>query len=94
MPSSENRWVGTNIAGLNDQNYDHACSSAALALPGELESSLLNAETAYLDVLPAVPLFSTPRVMVTTTSVCLNEEGFSTEVDFYRLLNEIGENCP
>ena len=94
VPSAENYWIGTNIAGLSDRGYDDACRTANLALPEDFDEAIHQAEKKFLDVLPAVPLFSMPRVLVMTADGCENGE-ISTESEFFRQLGEyqLGPDC-
>ena len=64
VPNVGNGWIGTNIAGFRDDRYDRACTAATLALPGEEAALLSQAETVYVEMLPAVPLFAPPVVEV------------------------------
>jgi len=91
MPSEENYWIGTNIAGLLNEAYDSACAEAVLALPDEVEAAVGESEEMFLKTLPAVPLFSMPKVMVMPASGCFKGE-ISTESDFIAHLAYF-ENC-
>jgi peptide/nickel transport system substrate-binding protein len=64
IPSAVNQWVGTNIAGLAQSDYDHACASAGLALEDERVAFLGSAERQFLAHLPSVPLFNPPQVLI------------------------------
>ena len=64
IPASGNDWIGTNIAGLSDVGYDRACAAAGLATPNEYGALLAQAEAAFVEQLPAVPLFAPPRIEV------------------------------
>jgi peptide/nickel transport system substrate-binding protein len=64
VPDAGNGWLGTNIAGFANDRYDAACSAASLALPVELDARLAEAEAAFVELLPAVPLVSPPVVDV------------------------------
>lgn len=70
MPTEENGWIGTNIAGLAEAAYDAACVDASLALPSEAADALNRAEAQYLSSLPAAPLFSAPKVMAARQEAC------------------------
>ncbi|HAF48137.1 MAG TPA: hypothetical protein DCL08_02715 [Anaerolineaceae bacterium] len=89
MPSEENDWIGTNIAGLLNEAYDSACTEAVLALPDEVEGAVGESEEMFLKTLPAVPLFSMPKVMVLPASGCFKGE-ISTESDFFALILQFG----
>jgi peptide/nickel transport system substrate-binding protein len=64
IPTAENDWIGTNIAGFADSAYDAACTAAALALPAEAQAALAAAEAAFVEQLPAVPLTAPPVIEV------------------------------
>jgi len=64
IPTAENDWIGTNIAGFADSAYDAACTAAVLALPAEAQTTLAAAEAAFVELLPAVPLTAPPVIEV------------------------------
>ena len=70
IPSQGNQWIGTNIAGLSEVLYDEVCASTGLALPDEWANALNLAESQYLKSLPAMPLFSIPKVVVVNDEAC------------------------
>ena len=70
IPSQENQWVGTNIAGWSEPLYDQACNAASLALQDEQAGALNLAEAQFLSGLPAIPLFSVPEVVAVKSSAC------------------------
>jgi len=87
IPSEANQWIGTNVAGLSNAAYDDACSAAALALPDEYKSALLDAEQTFVGTLLAIPLFSLPGVMVTPAmgwfeSRIISEDGLFSQLEF------------
>jgi hypothetical protein len=95
MPAEENYWIGTNIAGLLNESYDSACSDAVLALPDEKGQAERTAELAYLNNLPAVPLFSIPKTIVLPVDHCADRE-ISSEKAFFENISTFGidEICP
>ena len=95
MPSGENYWIGTNIAGLLNESYDSACTDAVSALPDEKIEADREAELAYLNSLPAVPLFSIPRFMVLPAGGC-SDFDISSEEEFFAGIATFGidEMCP
>jgi len=70
VPGEGNQWVGTNIGGLMQPDYDSACSSAGLALEENRDVLQGEAERAFLNLLPAIPLFSTPRISIVSSKLC------------------------
>jgi peptide/nickel transport system substrate-binding protein len=95
MPSQENQWIGTNVAGLRDENYDAACISAELALPEALGDALRVAEQSFLAALPSVPIFAPIQVMVLSASEC-SWKSVNSELAFFNgLKSRTGDkNCP
>jgi peptide/nickel transport system substrate-binding protein len=90
VPSAENYWIGTNITGFADPGYDAACSSANLALPGETDTALIQAERAYLAGLPAVPLFAPPAITILPSMPCaenavIDGEDVFSQIEYFDL---------
>lgn len=95
IPSEENQWVGTNIAGLAEPAYDQACASAELAWDAAREAAIQEAERLFLSQLPAVPLFSSPEVMVFSPHFCEEERLTSGKGFINTIENFMGDkNCP
>lgn len=70
IPSADNAWIGTNLAGWDDPAYDLACGEKQLQLdPPESQDpwELLK------DALPAVPLLRQPVIWVNSTEVVIPE---------------------
>jgi peptide/nickel transport system substrate-binding protein len=70
IPSEQNNWIGTNIAGFSSDDYDNACAESSLALPDEQTAALSEAERVFIDSLPAVPLLSKPTFYITKKTCC------------------------
>jgi peptide/nickel transport system substrate-binding protein len=96
VPSNDNQWIGTNIAGLANTIFDQLCSDASLALPDEYANAVRQAENAYLNYLPAVPLLSVSGVMAIPASGCSEDTTYNERV-FYSLLESfqtgLNEGC-
>jgi peptide/nickel transport system substrate-binding protein len=56
VPNTGNGWVGTNVAGFADAEFDALCSAALLAIPEEAPARQLAVDAAFLEWLPALPL--------------------------------------
>jgi len=95
IPAEENQWIGTNIAGLVNDNYDKACADASLALPESSPGLITAAEEVFLSTLPAIPLFGHPDVMVIRRAQCGNFDFSSAEFFFENLDEFTGDaSCP
>ena len=72
IPNAGNRWIGTNITGFKDPQYDAACHGAALALPGEqpYAEAYQGAQAVFAAELPAIPLYYRLKVAAARADVC------------------------
>jgi len=59
IPDALNHWVGVNISGYNNPNYDTACSLAESSLPGELAyaDAYHRTQSIFASELPSIPLY-------------------------------------
>ena len=64
IPNTTNGWIGTNIAGFSDAEYDTLCSAAMLATPEEVDANQESVQAAFAELLPAVMLVAPVRVEV------------------------------
>jgi peptide/nickel transport system substrate-binding protein len=85
IPDTDNSWIGTNIAGLSNVGYDQVCCDAALALPDVFPDVVTSAEQSYLSLMPSIPLFSVPQVIVASPIACFTR-AFSTELELFESL--------
>lgn len=72
IPSASNGWIGTNVTGYKDLEYDAACHLAQLALPDEAAYTDSYRQTLNLFAaeLPAIPLYYRLRVAVACPEIC------------------------
>jgi len=72
IPSASNAWIGTNIAGYKNEQYDAACRAAQLALPGEQTyiDSYRRTQIIFASELPAIPLYYRLRVAAARPDLC------------------------
>jgi peptide/nickel transport system substrate-binding protein len=71
IPNASNDWVGVNISGYSDAEYDQACESARQALPNEPEyTSHQRAQEYFAFELPSIPLYMRLRVAATRYDLC------------------------
>jgi peptide/nickel transport system substrate-binding protein len=77
IPSPQNQWVGTNLSGYKNPEYDVACRKTQLALPDEQEYAEAYRETQVIfgDEMPAIPLYYRLRIAATRPDLC----GFSLD---------------
>ena len=95
IPSDDNLWIGTNIAGLFDSAFDRMCTDAALALPDESDAALLAAELNFMDALPAIPLVSNSELLVSRINSCGESSSRGNQSFFDAIEEYVDEkNCP
>ena len=72
IPNAGNHWIGTNVTGFKNPEYDAACHGAALALPGEAayDEAFQEAQAVFADELPAIPLYYRLKVAAARADVC------------------------
>ncbi len=85
IPDADNSWIGTNIAGLSDEDYDQACNDAVLSLPEEFSHAVSDAEQRFLSEMPSMPLFSIPQVVVASSNACFARE-FTSALELFKSL--------
>lgn len=71
IPREANNWVGTNLSGYSESDYDNACEQALQVLPGEPEyTSHQKAQEIFANNLPALPLYMRLKVAATRNDFC------------------------
>jgi len=95
IPNSNNQWVGTNIPGLAEPEYDQACTTAGMAFGEDRSPAIRAAELAFTKQLQAVPLFSPPEALVISPSLCVDEI-LTNGKEFFKSVATLpgDKNCP
>ncbi len=72
IPNAINNWVGTNVTGYQNADYDTACHNARLALPGEqsYKGDYQQVQATFAAELPAIPLYYRLKVAAARADVC------------------------
>jgi peptide/nickel transport system substrate-binding protein len=72
IPNATNHWVGVNVSGYKNPDYDSACNTARLALPGEpaYSTSYGQAQSIFATDLPSIPLYYRLKVAATRADFC------------------------
>ena len=70
--NSANNWVGVNVSGFSDPDYDTACENAMTVLPGEemYQENQNTVQMLFSDDLPAIPLYQRLRISVSRPDLC------------------------
>lgn len=72
IPSQSNLWIGTNITGYRNSEYDAACNTAKFSLPGEQAyvDTYRNTQVLFSNELPAIPLYYRLRIAAARPDLC------------------------
>ena len=94
-PNEANNWIGTNVSGFSDPDFDVACEQALQVLPDEPEYTLhQQAQATFASTLPSIPLYMRLKIAATRNDFC----GFSLDASsLYALANlevfDYGDGC-
>lgn len=94
-PREANNWVGTNVSGFSNADFDAACEEALQVLPDEPGyTSHQQAQAFFAFELPSIPLYMRLKVAATRPDLC----GFTLDPSSVYALADIesfdyGEEC-
>ena len=95
IPSEANHWVGTNLSGYKNSNFDAACEKTLQTVSTDPEYAFhQEAQAIFATDIPAIPLYLRLRVAATRPDFC----GFSLDPSSSSALADIeafdyGEHC-
>jgi peptide/nickel transport system substrate-binding protein len=70
-PKESNNWVGTNVSGFSDPDFDTACEQARQALPTDPEYALhQQAQATFASILPSIPLYMRLKIAAARNDFC------------------------
>ena len=72
IPNPVNHWAGVNVSGYANPDFDRACQTAQLSLPGEAAyaDSFHQTQSLFAGDLPAIPLFFRVNVAAARADLC------------------------
>ncbi len=72
IPDASNNWVGTNVSGYKNPDYDAACQTAQTSLPGEKSyiDSYHQTQAIFATDLPSIPLYYRVKVAASRPDLC------------------------
>ena len=95
IPTETNRWVGTNVSGYQNPEFDAACEKALQSLSVDPEYALhQEAQAIFASDLPSIPLYLRLKVSATRPNFC----GFTLDASSSSALADLetfdyGEAC-
>jgi peptide/nickel transport system substrate-binding protein len=97
IPTASNNWLGSNITGFRDPNYDAACRAALQARPDQPDAykqADQQAQRIFAEQLPSIPLFYRLKIAVSQPDLCGMQMDVTARSDLWNLESfEIGKNC-
>ncbi|HAV78122.1 MAG TPA: hypothetical protein DCX53_12305 [Anaerolineae bacterium] len=70
-PQESNNWVGTNVSGFSNSEFDAACEQALQVLPNEAGyTSHQQAQATFASTLPSIPLYMRLKIAATRDDFC------------------------
>ena len=72
IPNAVNHWIGVNVSGYSNPDFDTACSAAQSSLPGEQSYTDLyhQVQSIFASDLPAIPLFFRLSIAAARPDLC------------------------
>jgi peptide/nickel transport system substrate-binding protein len=71
IPTSDNQWVGTNVSGYSNREFDSSCAKATQSLSTDPEYNFhQEAQAIFAADLPSIPLYQRLKVAATRPDFC------------------------
>jgi len=72
VPNATNHWVGTNVSGYNNPDFDSTCQAAQQSLPDQPEHIVAEhqAQSIFAEEVPVIPLYWRVKVAAALPQVC------------------------
>ena len=72
IPNAMNHWIGVNVSGYRNPDFDTACSAAQASLPGEqaYTDSYYQTQLIFANNLPSIPLFYRISIAAARPDLC------------------------
>ena len=72
IPTASNSWIGTNVTGYKNKEYDAACRTAQLSIPGEqgYVDAYRQTQVLFAADLPSIPLYYRLRIAAARPGIC------------------------
>ena len=96
IPNAGNHWIGTNVTGFKHPEYDAACHSASLSLPGEgrFNAAFQEAQSIFATEMPAIPLYYRLKVAAARADICHFDLDPSANPMWNIEAFDMGQGCP
>ena len=96
VPTKDNKWLGVNISGYTNPDYDALCRKALISLPGsqDYKDAYAKVQTIFANDLPSVPLYMRIKAAATRRDMCnFNLDAFAVN-DLWNIEEfDFGPSC-
>ena len=96
IPTKDNNWLGVNISGYSNPDYDAQCRKALSSLPAsqEYKDAYASVQTIFANDLPSLPLYMRIKTVATRRDMCnFSLDAFSVN-DLWNIEEfDFGPNC-
>jgi peptide/nickel transport system substrate-binding protein len=96
IPTAANHWLGANVTGYSNPQFDQACAASMHGLPGQPAYTEANktAEEIFANDLPAIPLYLLVKAAAARPDLCGFALDPSARSDFWNLeAFDYGQGC-
>jgi peptide/nickel transport system substrate-binding protein len=72
IPSTANKWLGLNVMGYQNDNFDVLCQNARRSLPDQpdYQENFARLQTIFANDLPSIPLYARLKLAVSRPDLC------------------------
>ncbi len=72
VPKAANHWIGANVTGFSDPEFDSACAASYWARPTDADYANRNKQVQELFAkdLPVIPLYSYLKIAIARPDIC------------------------
>lgn len=97
IPTAANNWLGVNVTGYTNPEYDAACLAARQTRPDQADlyrERFVAAQRLFAQELPVIPLFFRLKIAISRPDLCGFEMDVSARSSLWNLENiNYGEDC-
>jgi peptide/nickel transport system substrate-binding protein len=96
IPNGGNHWIGANVAGYSNPDFDAACAQASQARPTDAEYAARSqrVQALFAETLPVIPLYAHLKIAIARPDLCGLELDVTARSIFYQVESlDYGENC-
>ncbi len=97
IPNANNHWIGANVAGYSNPDFDAACAQASQSRATDADYAAHNqqVQTIFAETLPVLPLYAHLKIAISRPDLCgLNMDVTARSILYNLEAMDYGEGCP